>query len=93
LSQRRIAPKKKRKKSDEIAFEKHYGEPLTEQEHEELADLIASIIVDSWLKRASSCLNDHPPWHSENAIGKPTGFVSGVNQESREGRPFVLCAE
>jgi hypothetical protein len=48
------APTKKRKKSDVIAFEKHYGEPLTEQEHDELADLIASMIFDSLLKKAST---------------------------------------
>lgn len=40
-------PKKKRQKSDVIAIEKHYGEPLTEEEQDEIADLIASVIFNS----------------------------------------------
>jgi hypothetical protein len=48
------SPKKKRKKSDVIAFEKNFGEPLTEQELDELADLIASMIFDSLQKSASN---------------------------------------
>jgi hypothetical protein len=49
-------PQKKRRPCEKITFEKHYGEPLTEQEQDELADLIASIIFDSLLQST----NDKP---------------------------------
>jgi ribosomal protein S20 len=47
------AQKNKRKKSDVITFEKHYGEPLTETEQDEIADLIASIVFDSLMETAT----------------------------------------
>lgn len=42
--------RKKRRPKEEYTFEKHYAEPLTEEEQDELADLIASIIFDSLLE-------------------------------------------
>jgi hypothetical protein len=47
------APKKIRKQPEGFTFEKHYVEPLTDEEQNELADLIASIIFDSLLETAS----------------------------------------
>lgn len=47
------APKKIRKQPEKFTFEKHYDEPLTDEEQNELADLIASIIFDSLLDTAS----------------------------------------
>ena len=46
------ASKKKRRLNEKITFEKHYAEPLTVQEQDELADLIASIMFDSLLETA-----------------------------------------
>ena len=47
------APKKMGKRPEKFTFEKHHAEPLTDEEQNELADLIASIIFDSLLETAT----------------------------------------
>lgn len=51
--------RKRRPRQPEIRFEKHYAEPMTEQEQDELADLIAQMIYDGMMRDAGAEPGEH----------------------------------
>ncbi len=60
--------RKQRSRRPELRFEKHYGEPMTEQEFDELCHLIAEMIFDKM--KIDMARGSDKDVRGENPLGK-----------------------